>query len=82
VAIGTSHPHLDSEWVRYEWDSFYNDILTGIKPNGSVFTYIDGMTTMELPRALRQTQTFVHSEAELKRLCNYINKALQLARAS
>jgi TIR domain len=38
VAIGTSRPHLDSEWVRYEWDSFYNDILTGIKPNGSVFT--------------------------------------------
>jgi hypothetical protein len=43
VAIGTSRPHLDSEWVRYEWDGFYNDILSGIKPNGSVFTYIEGM---------------------------------------
>jgi hypothetical protein len=29
-----------------------------------------------LPRALRQTQTFVHSEAELQRLCNFVKKAL------
>jgi TIR domain-containing protein len=66
VAIGTSRSHLDSQWVSYEWDSFYNDILSGIKPNGSVFTYIEGMTIAELPRTLRQTQTFMHRVSPTK----------------
>src|SRR5215510_11600782 len=28
VAVGTSTENLNSEWVRYEWDGFYNDILS------------------------------------------------------
>ena len=56
VAIGTSTDHLNSEWVRYEWDSFYNDILSGIKPNGRIFTYIEGMAIRALPRGLRLTE--------------------------
>jgi hypothetical protein len=76
LAIGTSADHLNSSWVRYEWDSFSNAIRSGSKPNGRVFTYIEGMPIRDLPWALRQTQTFVHSEASLQRLHNFINKAL------
>lgn len=76
LAIGTSADHLNSNWVRYEWDSFSNAIRSGSKPNGRVFTYIEGMPIGALPWALRQTQTFVHSEASLQRLYNFINKAL------
>jgi|SRR6516225_5872889 len=76
VAIGTSTDHLNSEWVRYEWDSSYSDILSGVKPNGKVFTYIEGMTTAALPRALRQTQTFFHLSESLQKLFNFIIKAL------
>jgi hypothetical protein len=76
VAIGTSADHLNSEWVRYEWDSSYSDILSGVKPNGKVFTYIEGMTTAALPRALRQTQTFFHLSESLQKLFNFIIKAL------
>ena len=28
VAVGTSTENLNSEWVRYEWDGFDNDILS------------------------------------------------------
>jgi hypothetical protein len=76
LAIGTSADHLNANWVRYEWDSFSNAIRSGGKPNGRVFTYIEGMPIRALPWALRQTQTFVHSEASLQRLYNFINKAL------
>jgi hypothetical protein len=76
LAIGTSADHLNANWVRYEWDSFSNAIRSGGKPNGRVFTYIEGMPIRGLPWALRQTQTFVHSEASLQRLYNFINKAL------
>jgi hypothetical protein len=57
-------------------DKAHKELVGNIKPNGRVFTYVEGMTTAELPRALRQTQTFMRSEAELKRLYNFINRAL------
>ena len=31
IAVGTSVANLESRWVRYEWDSFFNDILCGRK---------------------------------------------------
>jgi TIR domain len=73
LAIGTSADHLNSGWVRYEWDSFSNAIRSGIKPSGRIFTYIERMPITALPWALRQTQTFVHSRASLQRLYNFID---------
>lgn len=32
IAVGTSAENLDSHWVRYEWDSFANDVRSGRKP--------------------------------------------------
>jgi hypothetical protein len=40
VAVGTTAGNLKSEWVRYEWDGFQMDILSRVKPQGRVFTYI------------------------------------------
>lgn len=76
VAVGTSADHINSKWVRYEWDSFFNDILSGIKPKGRVFTYIEDFDPKALPRALRQTQTFSHSGDSLQRLFNFITRGL------
>jgi hypothetical protein len=78
VAIGTSVEHLNSRWVRYEWESFANDIRSNIKPKGRLFTYIEQMPDVALPRTLRQTQTFVHSEESLKSLFNFINRAPEI----
>jgi hypothetical protein len=55
----------NSEWVRYEWDGFYNDILSGVKAGGKLFTYVAGLRTAQLPRTLGQTQTFIHSSESL-----------------
>ena len=52
IAIGTSRENLESEWVRYEWDGFFNDIISGIKPNGQVISLISGLAPIDLPRAL------------------------------
>ena len=71
LAIGTSADHLDSEW-----DSFANDIRSGRKRKGKIFTYIEGVPIAALPRGLRQTQTFIHGKGSLERLYNFINKAL------
>ena len=31
IVVGTSLENIQSSWVKYEWDSFYNDILIGKK---------------------------------------------------
>ena len=77
VAVGTSTENLNSEWVRYEWDGFYNDILSGVKPGGKLFTYVAGLRPAQLPRTLRQTQTFIHSSSSLGQLHNFIIQALR-----
>jgi len=76
LAIGTSVDHLNSDWVRYEWNSFANDIRSGRKPTGRIFTYIEGVPIMALPRTLRESQTIVRGEGSLDRLYNFINNAL------
>ncbi len=76
IAVGTSRAHLDSKWVHYEWDSFVNDILSGIKPQGHVFVYAEGITSRELPRSLRQHQMFLHAEGSLLQLENFLRNAI------
>jgi hypothetical protein len=75
VAVGTSAENLDSQWVRYEWDSFYNDILSGVKPDGRVFAYVEGCAPCTLPRALRQSQIFDRADAGLEKLTNFVANA-------
>lgn len=44
--------------VRYEWDSFVNDILSGVKPDGQIFGYVENTSISSLPRALRPSKVF------------------------
>ena len=62
IAVGCSKKNLDSDWVRYEWDSFMNDIRGGLKPNVEVFVLYADMKAGDLPRALRQHQSFDANE--------------------
>lgn len=78
VAVGTSPENLESHWVRYEWSSFYNDILSGIKSNAKLFAYVKGIDIPRLPRALRQNQVFMHQERALDSLRNFVRNALGL----
>ena len=76
IVVGTSREHLEAKWVRYEWDSFCSDILDGIKIDGKIFNYIDGMSLSELPRSLRRCQSFERNETSLKQLGQYVFSAL------
>ena len=76
IAVGTSGEHLDSQWVRYEWDSFLNDILSGVKPEGRIFGYVENTAISSLPRALRQSQVFEHGPGAMERLFNFVANAV------
>ena len=58
IAVGCSRENLESEWVRYEWDSFLNDIRSDFKQNCEVYVLYRGMEIADLPRALRHQPAF------------------------
>lgn len=75
VVVGTSVENIASRWVKYEWDSFYMDILNGCKM-GKVFTYVDGINPHLLPRALRRVQSFDKNKATLSTIVEFVKNAI------
>lgn len=77
VVVATSPENIASRWVRYEWDSFYNDILSG-RQRGTLLSYLDGVEVRDLPRTLRQNQAIQHAEGALQVLFSHVAAALGL----
>lgn len=79
VVVTTSVQHANSNWVRYEWDSFYNDILSE-KKKGELLSLVDSIEIHDLPRTLRQTQSFLYGDDGIQKVVtfvrHYFNKTL------
>jgi len=58
ISIATKKEHLDSKWVSYERESFHNDILSGRKNNACIVPFLKNITGIDVPRSLRNYQTF------------------------
>lgn len=68
IIVSTDERYLQSEWVKYEWESFHQDILSGMKKHAQIVPYFAGFTREQIPRSLRDFQTFntdTHSVAEV-----------------
>ena len=79
IVVGTSLENIQSSWVRYEWDSFYNDILME-KKKGRMFSYIENISPRDLPRTLRNLQCFEKKYSSLESIINYVKNALESVR--
>ena len=75
VVVGTTKENLNSKWVKYEWDSFHNEIISGRKLDGQILTVTDELANSDLPYALRQNQTYKTSGKA--RLLNFIKRKLE-----
>ena len=59
IVIGTCLDYLTSTWVKYEWSSFHEEILSGDKPGGTIVPYLSqSITRAERPMALRNFESF------------------------
>lgn len=76
IVVGTTVNNIESPWVRYEWSSFFNDILSGAKPNSRIFCYVEGIKSSELPRSLRQSQVIQNEVGSLTHLYHFIANAI------
>lgn len=64
-----------SHWVQYEWDSFYNDYLSGVRQEANLFTLTTNLNVHELPRTLRNVQNFDYKEG-ISHVCEYVKNAI------
>ncbi len=82
VVIGTRAESFDSGWVGYEWRSFLNEIRSGRKPGGQLFTFSLGVATDDMPYALRSRQNVPFNPASpldsLDGICHLVEAALGL----
>ncbi len=77
IVVGTKEEHLLSPWVKYEWDNFYQDILSGEKANGEIFCLFDEFEG-SVPRALRYKERFTPQKESLNLLLEFICAKLNL----
>lgn len=75
IVVLTKAEYATTEWVQYEWDSFFNDILSGIKPNAKLFTLTKDVSVSSLRRTLRNVQNFIYGDHE-SQLRDYLRSCL------
>lgn len=77
VVIGTSLEHLTSTWVKYEWSSFHEEILSGDKPGGTIVPYLSqSITRAERPMALRNFESFAIEATPVDQVVAFVLSAL------
>ncbi len=77
VLVATKPEYANSSWVRYEWDSFFNDILSGGK-KGEFISLLESSNVLDFPRTIRQTQSFNMEEDGLNKLIQFIKKYFEI----
>ena len=76
IVIGSRREFVESEWVRYEWDTYLTEVLAGRKHDDNIFTLrVDGMGISDLPISLRKYQSF--GLDELDTLYMWVHNALE-----
>lgn len=72
IVVGTSHENINSTWVKYEWDLFHHEILSGGISGRRIFTLIDGISFRDLPMALRTYQSITYGPECFTKVCRFI----------
>lgn len=67
--------YASSQWVQYEWDSFYNDYLSGVRKEANLFTLTAKLNVHELPRTLRNVQNFDYTDG-ISHICEYVKNVI------
>ena len=76
VVISSDIEYLNSEWVKYEWESFHHDILSGLKRHAQIIPYFGNFTREQTPRSLRDFQTFNIENHTVLDVADFISNAL------
>ncbi len=77
VVVATAREFLESEWVKYEWESFHQDILSGMKRGAQIVPFLGNLSREQTPRSLRDFQTFHIGSHHVSAVADFVEKALE-----
>lgn len=77
IVLSTNVDFLNSEWVKYEWESFHSDILSGMKQTSTIIPYLGNITRENTPRSLRDFQTFSTEHHDVSAVADFAEAALR-----
>lgn len=80
IVVSSCPENCNGNWVRYEWDSFFNDILSGIK-DGMLLSFIENSIT-EYPRVIRNNQSFPWTDEGVSQIIQIIKNFLKVEKKS
>lgn len=78
IVVLTKAEYATSQWIQYEWDSFYNDYLSGVRKDANLFTLTVDINIHDLPRTLRNVQNFPY-QGDFTQVCQFVKNALPKA---
>jgi hypothetical protein len=76
VVVGTTPENVRSSWVRFEWETFLNEVRSGRKLDGVLISVVEGISISDLPLELRQWQCFVFDHRDASGPCDFLARAL------
>lgn len=76
VVVSSKKEFLESEWVKYEWESFHQDMLSGLKKHCQIVTVFSDMGRENIPRSLRDFQKFPLEARDYKAIADFVENAL------
>lgn len=77
IIVASTVEFLTSEWVKYEWESFHSDILSGMKQNAMIVPYMGNISRENTPRSLRDFQTFNIDHHDVAAVADFAEAALR-----
>lgn len=77
VVVSTDVNFLQTEWVKYEWESFHQDILSGMKKHAQIVPYFANFPREKIPRSLRDFQTFDVQEHTVAEVADFVQNILK-----
>lgn len=81
IVVLTRSEYATSQWVQYEWDSFYNDYLSGGREDANLFTLTVDVNAQSLPRTLRNVQNFSFKN-DFSQILEFVKNALPKVKAN
>lgn len=78
IVVGTKKEHVTSRWVSSEWETFLNAINADLKPDGQIYTYLEGITNRNLPLELFRYQFYTPAQKDefVKRILQNLGKSV------
>lgn len=82
IVVATSPDHLESGWVKHEWETFQNEVNSDRKRRCQIVVFVENIPVSSLPLGLRRLTVISEGPGALDQLLSFVKNALKYANGS